>query len=103
MEGWYTGTKEEWDKDVDTIKENRESVRRWRDAPEYYKFPGGIETGQISSHLNSLGGQALQYVARSTRLDGRNKERDPRESLRKAIDLILMEIDRLDEEFGDKA
>lgn len=77
--------------------------RPWRDAPDYYKFPGDVQTTDISMHLNSNGGQAVGYISRSTRIDGLNKEADPRESLRKAIDLIRMEIHRLDQKFGTKS
>lgn len=77
--------------------------RPWRDAPDYYKFPRDVQTTDISMHLNSNGGQAVGYISRSTRIDGLNKEDDPRDSLRKAIDLIQMEIYRLDEKFGTKS
>lgn len=63
--------------------------------PDHYRFPGGIETRQISAHLTSLGGQALQYIARSTRLDGANKG-DPVTDLRKAIRLLEWEIERIE-------
>lgn len=63
--------------------------------PDYYKFPGGIEVRQISAHLTSFGGQALQYIARSTRLDGKNKG-DSVENLRKAIAFLNWEIERLE-------
>lgn len=62
--------------------------------PDHYKFPGGIEVRQISAHLTSFGGQALQYIARSTRLDGKNKG-DSVENLRKAIAFLNWEIERL--------
>lgn len=62
--------------------------------PSYYDFPQGIEVRHISAHLTSFGGQALQYVARATRLDGRNKG-NPIEDLTKALDFIQWEIDRL--------
>lgn len=64
--------------------------------PSYYDFPQGIEVRHISAHLTSFGGQALQYVARATRLDGRNKG-NPIEDLTKALDFIQWEIDRLRE------
>lgn len=64
--------------------------------PSYYDFPQGIEVRHISAHLTSFGGQALQYVARATRLDGRNKG-NPIEDLMKALDFIQWEIDRLRE------
>lgn len=74
--------------------------RPWREAPDYYKFPNGVQTTDISMHLNSNGGQAVGYISRSTRIDGKNKETDPRESLQKAIDLLKMELYRLDQALG---
>lgn len=69
-------------------------------TPDYYQFPNGIEPIHISRHLTSNGGQILQYVARSTRLDGKNKhDIEGRISdLNKLIDLAYDEIDRLGEE-----
>lgn len=69
-------------------------------TPDYYQFPYGIEPILISRHLTSNGGQILQYVARSTRLDGKNKhDREGRmDDLRKLIDLAYDEINRLEEE-----
>lgn len=63
----------------------------------YYAFPGGVEVKDISAHLTSFGGQALQYVARATRLDGRNKGEQVKD-LTKAIDFIQWEIERLENE-----
>lgn len=65
------------------------------DVP-YYQF-GKVQVKDISQHLTSLGGQALQYVARSTRLDGNNKGEQVKD-LKKAIDLIRWEIERLEKE-----
>lgn len=66
-------------------------------TPAYYAFPGGIRVHQISGHLTSFGGQALQYIARSTRLDGQNKG-DTAENLRKAIRFLNLEIERIEAE-----
>lgn len=63
-------------------------------VPEHYAFPGGVRVHQISGHLTSFGGQALQYIARSTRLDGNNKG-DTAENLRKAIRFLELEIERV--------
>ena len=63
---------------------------------DYYRFPGGFEVLDISRHLTSNGGQAVQYVARSTRIDGNNKGEVVRD-LEKAIDLIADEIERVKE------
>lgn len=64
-------------------------------TPAHYAFPGGIRVHQISGHLTSFGGQALQYIARSTRLDGQNKG-DTAENLRKAIRFLKLEIARVE-------
>lgn len=65
-------------------------------VPAHYAFPGGIRVHQISGHLTSFGGQALQYIARSTRLDGQNKG-DTAENLRKAIRFLELEIARVEQ------
>lgn len=62
---------------------------------DYYKF-GDVQVLDISRHLTSNGGQAVQYVARSTRIDGNNKGEVVRD-LEKAIDLIANEIERVKE------
>lgn len=61
--------------------------------PHYYLFPGGVWVRHISAHLTSGGGQALQYIARSTRLDG-NIKGDPIENLEKAIQWLEWEKQR---------
>lgn len=60
---------------------------------DYYKF-GDVQVIAISRHLTSNSGQALQYIARSSRLDGNNKG-DTVGDLRKAIDFLGDEIARL--------
>lgn len=65
-------------------------------SPNHYRFPGGAEVIQISEHLSSNGGQAVQYVARATRLDGQIKG-NAVEDLEKAAFFIQREIDRLKE------
>lgn len=65
------------------------------DEPAYYIFPHGVEVRDISQHLTSFGGQAVQYIARSTRLDGKNKG-DRLGDLRKALDFVQWEIERLE-------
>lgn len=60
---------------------------------DYYKF-GDVQVLDISRHLTSNAGQALQYIARSSRLDGNNKG-DTAGDLRKAIDFLRDEIARL--------
>lgn len=63
-------------------------------ASTYYDFPGGHAVRHISAHLTSFGGQVVQYVARSTRLDGRNKGEVVRD-LKAARRLLDWEIERL--------
>lgn len=63
--------------------------------PAHYKgFSNGAEVIDITENLTSNGGQAVQYIARSTRLDGNNKA-DPLEDLRKAEWFIRREIARI--------
>lgn len=64
-------------------------------TPDYYRF-GDVQVMDISRYLSSNGGQAVQYIARSTRLDGRNKGEMVKD-LKKAIDMISDEISRLEE------
>lgn len=63
--------------------------------PTHYKFPGGAEVKDISGHLTSFGGQALQYIARATRLDGNNKG-EAVEDLKKAARFVQWEIERME-------
>lgn len=59
----------------------------------YYKF-GNVQVLDISRHLTSDAGQAVQYIARSCRLDGNNKG-EVESDLRKAIDFLKDELDRV--------
>ena len=64
---------------------------------DYYKF-GDTQVWDISRHLTGNAAQALQYIARSCRLDGLNKHADLEkriEDLDKARDMLLDEIWRL--------
>lgn len=76
----------------------RQAAKEWADEsaidPGYYQFPGGHEVRHISAHLTSFGGQAVQYIARSTRLDGKNKG-DTIENIDKAIKFLQWERERL--------
>ena len=63
---------------------------------DYYKF-GKVEVLDISRHLTSNAGQALQYIARSSRLDGNNKG-DTVGDLCKAIDFLRDELKRVEVE-----
>lgn len=65
-------------------------------SPNHYRFPGGAEVISISEHLTSNGGQAVQYIARATRLDGQIKG-NAIEDLEKSLFFIQREIDRLKE------
>ena len=62
--------------------------------PNHYKFPSGAELVDITEWLTSNGGQAVQYIARSTRLDGQNKGEQV-EDLKKSLFFIQREIERL--------
>lgn len=59
-------------------------------APRYYQF-GDVEVLDISQHLTGNAAQALQYIARSSRLDGNTKGEDIKD-LRKARDFLDNEI-----------
>ena len=63
--------------------------------PDHYKFPGGAEVIDISEHLTSNAGQAVQYLARACRIDGRVKG-NPVEDVRKALWFAHRELDRLE-------
>ena len=62
---------------------------------DYYKF-GKVQVLDISRHLTSNAGQAVQYIARSCRLDGNNKG-EVESDLRKAIDFLTDELYRINE------
>lgn len=85
----YIWTDEEEDYSATLVEPAEDAV-----SPSYYRFPGGVEVKEISGHLTSFGGQALQYIARSTRLDGNNKG-DVIENLQKAIQFLQWEIERV--------
>lgn len=63
--------------------------------PNHYKFPGGAEVRHISQWLTANSAQALQYIARSSRIDGDNKG-DTVADLNKAIRFLEFEIERLE-------
>lgn len=63
--------------------------------PDYYRFPSGAAVIDISRYLTGNGAQVVQYVSRSTRLDGHNKG-DVLENLRKARWFLNDEIARLE-------
>ena len=67
-----------------------------RAIPSYYRLPSGIEVKEIARYLSSNGGQAVQYIARATRIDGEVKG-NPIKDLQKAKDMIDDEIARLKE------
>lgn len=66
-------------------------------SPKYYQF-GDVQLIAISGQLTGCGAQAVQYVARSTRMDGNNKGVEigsQIEDLEKAKVFIDFEIERL--------
>ena len=68
-------------------------------TPKYYQFPNGAQPLDLSRYLTSNGGQALQYVARSCRLDDEsNKHDDAADDLVKAIHFLYDEIKRVGNE-----
>ncbi len=62
--------------------------------PKHYQFSNGVQVIDITENLTSNGGQAVQYIARSTRLDGVNKGSQV-EDLDKAIWFCQREKERL--------
>lgn len=63
--------------------------------PNYYQFPSGAETIDITQFLTGNGAQATQYIVRSTRFDKELKG-NPVEDLTKAIWFCEKEIERLE-------
>lgn len=65
-------------------------------TPNHYLFPNGRQPIEIARYLSSNGGQAVQYVARSTRIDQENvKHEDARSDIRKAIHFLVDEYERV--------
>lgn len=65
-------------------------------TPNHYLFPNGRQPIEISRYLSSNGGQALQYIARATRVDTENvKHEDARSDIRKAIHFLVDEYERV--------
>ena len=64
--------------------------------PNYYQFPNGAETIDITQFLTGNGAQATQYIVRSTRFDKELKG-NPIEDLTKAIWFCEREIERLED------
>lgn len=63
--------------------------------PNHYQgFSNGAEVIDISENLTSNAGQALQYIARSCRLDGQIKD-DPVQDISKAIWFLDRELARI--------
>lgn len=82
---------------VDFVFDCHIGSRSGNDAvnPSHYVFPGGVEVHQISGYLTSFAGQALQYIARSCRIDGNNKSDNVREDIEKAIKFLNLELERI--------
>jgi len=77
------------------LLEEEDSEENNQLSPNAYQFPNRVEVRHISAHLTSFGGQAVQYIARATRLDGVVKGL-PVQDLKKAIQLLEWEVDRLE-------
>lgn len=63
--------------------------------PDHYQFPGGVEPVDIAEHLTFNTGNAIKYLARAGRTDGRVKG-EVLQDLRKAAWYIDREINRLE-------
>ena len=68
-------------------------------VPNYYLLPTGIQVIDVTRWLTGNAAQAVQYIARSSRVDEVYKG-DRVKDLRKALDFINNEIERL--ELGDE-
>lgn len=58
--------------------------------PSHYTWIPGIECKDVSKHFSSMVGQAIQYQWRHL------YKGHPIEDLKKAVDCLLIEIDRLE-------
>lgn len=65
--------------------------------PSHYVFPSGVKTIQISEWLSANGAQAMQYIVRATRMDGKTKggTQQQVEDLEKAIWFCSREVGRI--------
>ena len=88
--------REEEAEDAEDIAAAREARKEPGRIPNYYLMPNCIEVKEIARYLTSNGGQAVQYIARATRTDGKIKG-EPIRDLEKARDMINDEINRLKE------
>ena len=88
--------REEEAEDAEDIAAAREARKEPGRIPNYYLMPNCIEVKEIARYLTSNGGQAVQYIARATRTDGKIKG-EPIRDLEKARDMINDEIARLKE------
>lgn len=77
-------------------EEDAESPNPEAVVPDHYQF-GPVRVHQISGYLTAFSAQALQYIARSSRIDGNNKG-DAREDLLKAQRFINLELERLSDQ-----
>lgn len=94
VNGLHFGHKESRFSLVERVSNKKaETVENNAVSPNVYKFPKA-EVRDISAHLTSFGGQAVQYVARSTRLDGLVKG-NPAQDIEKAIQVLQWELERL--------
>lgn len=68
-------------------------------VPAYYLMPDGkTQVKDVAQHLTGNAAQAVQYVVRSSRLDGNNKSNDRAgrlQDLKKAADMIVAEVQRV--------
>ena len=88
--------REEEAEDAEDIAAAREARKEPGRIPNYYLMPNCVEVKEIARYLTSNGGQAVQYIARATRTDGKIKG-EPIRDLEKARDMINDEIARLKE------
>ena len=83
----------DWFVDLDSTESSDDAIN-----PKHYKdgWSNGAELVEITENLTSNGGQAVQYIARSTRLDPSLNKGNTVEDLEKAIWLCKREIERVE-------
>jgi len=88
--GYYGGAE-------DDVAEAGGAVDVVNHPPHYGGFSNGAEVIDITENLTFNGGNAVKYLARSTREDGNNKG-NVLEDLRKSLWYVTREIERVERE-----
>ena len=83
------------------MSQQKSSIDMVNEPPHYQGFSNGAEVIDITENLTGNGAQAVQYIARSTRIDGHNKDNQV-EDLNKAIWFCQREIGRIENLNGER-